>query len=78
VQGNILQGSKVPAISQLYYNLPGRADLSLVYKDTQYVQATYQIAQFGVAIPIAKQLFASRRTPVIHINPQTGNILSIQ
>lgn len=78
LQENILQGSKVPAISQLYYNLPGRADLSLVYKDTQYVQATYQIAQFGVAIPIAKQLFASRRTPVIHINPQTGNILSIQ
>ena len=70
--------SKAPLLSQLYYNLPGEAKVNMTYKGKQMACSTYQIAQFGVAIPVAKQWFTSKQTPVIHINPETGNILSIQ
>ena len=70
--------SKAPLLSQLYYNLPGEAKVNMTYKGKQMACSTYQIAQFGVAIPVAKQWFTSKQIPVIHINPETGNILSIQ
>ena len=77
VQTPIEQNSKAPTLSQIYYNLPGRAKLSIMYKDEEMVHATYAIAQLGVAIPLAKELFTSKQRPIIRINPQTGNILSI-
>ena len=70
--------SKSPLLSQLYYNIPGEAKVSVTYKSKEMVSEKYQIAQFGVAIPMAKQWFTVKQAPVIHINPMTGNILSIK
>ncbi len=70
--------SKGSTLSQLYYNLPGEGTFSISYKNQEVVIATYPIAQWGVAVALSKQLFGSKRIPTIHINPETGNILSIQ
>ena len=70
--------SKAPMLSQIYYNLPGSAKLTIEYKNKNWVSAAYQIAQYGVAIPLAQDLFIGKQAPIIHINPRTGNILSIQ
>lgn len=78
VQTLIDEQSKTPALSQLYYNLPGEAQLVMEYKGEELINEKYQIAQLGVAIPFAKQLFTSKQSPVIRINPFTGNILSIE
>lgn len=77
VQANMEQNTKAPALSQIYYNLPGHAELSIAYKGKEMAHATYEIAQLGVAIPLAKELFTGKQRPVILINPQTGNIQSI-
>jgi hypothetical protein len=77
VQANIEQNAKAPALSQIYYNLPGHAELSIAYKGKEMTHAKYNIAQLGVAIPLAKELFTGKQRPVIRINPQTGNIQSI-
>lgn len=78
VQPLVEENSKAPALSQLYYNLPGEADVVLKYKGEEWIRAHYQIAQLGVAIPMAKQLFTGKDIPVIRLNPETGNILSIE
>lgn len=64
--------------SQIYYNLPGHADITITYKGQNLLQASYPIAQYGVAIPLAKDLFVSKSKPIIYFNTNTGNISSIQ
>lgn len=69
--------SKAPALSQLYYNLPGTANICITYKGQEMAENKIQVAQYGVAIPLALELFIGK-TPVIHIHPETGNVLSIK
>lgn len=78
VQPLVEENSKAPALSQLYYNLPGEAEVVLKYKGEEWMHAHYQIAQLGVAIPMAKQLFTGKDIPMIRLNPETGNILLIE
>ena len=70
--------AKAAALSQIYYNLPGSASVSIAYKSQIMATEHFQVAQYGVAVPLAQDLFISRKTPTIHFNPATGNILSIQ
>ena len=72
------KSSKAAIPSQLYYNLPGTAKVVVEFGKDMRVSATLPIAQFGVAVPIAKSLLLSQPTPKIHFNTQTGNILSIE
>jgi len=69
---------KVQAPSQIYYNLPGSADITLQFAGKTVAQAKYIIAQYGVAVPLAKNIFTTKQLPKIYFNTQTGNILSIQ
>lgn len=64
--------------SQLYYNLPGMADITISYGKDMRLASRLPIAQFGVAVPIAKNLLLQKKTPRIYFNTQTGNILSIE
>lgn len=76
---NPVVDKKAPALSQIYYNLPGKAEIEIEYKGQQMANTVYQIAQFGTSIPLAKQLFSgSKPTTAIHFHPETGNILSIE
>lgn len=68
---------KSPMPSQLYYNLPGSADYAVNYEDLLMVERTSPIAQFGIAIPLARELFVGEKTPQIYFNTKTGNIQSI-
>lgn len=70
--------TKAPLLSQIYYNLPGETTISIKYNGKQMSKGTYTIAQYGVAIPLAQDLFTGKQTPIIHIHPNTGNIQSIQ
>lgn len=71
-------GVKGVMLSQLYYNLPAQAQLTIKYNGKPVCSANYPVAQLGVAIPLSSELFISKDGPIIHINPQTGNIQSIQ
>jgi hypothetical protein len=61
----------------LYYNLPGSADVTISYKDMQ-VSKQVAVAQYGQAKALNKSLFATKTKLKLLINPETGNILSIQ
>ena len=71
-------GEKTGTPSQIYYNLPGSANIRLQYKDQTIHQCHYPIAQFGVAIPLSKELFCGKEKTTIHFNPETGNVWSIE
>ena len=72
------KGSKAALPSQLYYNLPGTAKVVVEFGKDIRVSANLPIAQFGIAVPIAKSLLTCKPTPKIYFNTQTGNILSIE
>lgn len=72
------KNTRGPLPSQIYYNLPGSAMITLEYGKDVLTTTTCPIAQYGVAIPLAKSLFNGKTTPQIYFNTQTGNILSIQ
>jgi hypothetical protein len=74
---HLVEDNKAPMPSQLYYNLPGSAVIRIEHKGQVMTASEFAVAQWGVAIPLAAELF-TKTAPVIHINPQTGNILSIQ
>lgn len=74
----VAKNSKTAIPSQLYYNLPGSAKVVVEFGKDMRVSATLPIAQFGVAVPVAKSLLLSKPTPKIYFNTQTGNILSIE
>lgn len=64
--------------SQLYYNLPGTAKVVVEFGNNIKTATTLPIAQFGVAVPLAKTLMLNKNLPHIYFNTQTGNILSIE
>lgn len=67
-----------PLLSQIHYNLPGEAQVTLTFKGKQMAEQTVAVAQYGVAIPLAQELFTGKSTPIITITEDTGNILSIE
>lgn len=70
--------SKPSALSQLAYNLPGHATVTIEYKGKTYVHGVWQVAQYGVAVPMAQEWFIGKNTPSIVLNPETGNIWLIK
>ena len=67
-----------PLLSQIHYNLPGEAQVALTFKGKQMAEQNVAVAQYGVAIPLAQELFTGKSTPIITISEDTGNILSIE
>ena len=69
--------SNAPELSPLVYNLPGSAAIQVTYKNRNMAKRTMPIAQLGVDVPLAKDLFNGDKLPVIVISEKTGSILSI-
>lgn len=67
-----------PLLSQIHYNLPGEAQVALTFKGKQMAEQTVAVAQYGVAIPLAQDLFTGKTVPTIQISAETGNILEIR
>lgn len=74
----VVENNKGPVASQLYYNWPGSAEVRVVFKGEELAVGRYDIAQFGVAIPLSAELFVGKDTPIIYINAETGFIQSIE
>ena len=72
------KSSKTLVPSQIYYNMPGSAQITLEYGKHVFSEMTLPIAQYGVAVPLAKNLVNTKQLPQIYFNTTTGNILSIQ
>ena len=68
---------KAPALSQIVYNLPGSADVKVDYQGRSLANRTIAVAQAGVDVPLAKEVFTGKELPVIVFSPKTGNIVSI-
>ena len=69
---------KTPQPSQIFYNLPGSATYKITYLNEVRAEGDIQVAQFGVSVPLAQDLFSGKEQPQIRFNPQTGNIESIE
>ena len=67
-----------PTLSQIHYNLPGEAQVALTFKGKQMAEQNVAVAQYGVAIPLAQELFTGKTVPTIQISAETGNILEIR
>ena len=67
-----------PALSQLYYNLPGEAKMVMQFKGEVVAEGHFEVAQYGVAVPLAQELFTGKSAPIIEISAETGNILEIR
>lgn len=63
--------------SQLYYNLPGWADYAVTYQGEILAEKTLPVAQFGISVPLSRDLFTGSTLPHILFDTQTGAILSI-
>jgi len=68
---------KPAAVSQIVYNLPGNGDVKVVYKGRPMAERTIPIAQIGVDVPLAKDMFTDKELPSIVFCEKTGNIVSI-
>ena len=68
---------KGPMPSQICYNLPGSANCKVIYLNETLVEHNAPIAQFGMAVPLAKDLFMGPELPHIEFDFETGNIKSI-
>ena len=75
----VTESKKAPVPSQIYYNLPGSAVYKISYLNEISAEGDIQVAQFGVAVPLAQDLFNSKQgQPKIRFNKQTGNIESVE
>ena len=68
---------KAPVPSQIMYNLPGSAMYKISYINNVMAEGNIQVAQFGVSVPLAQDLFTGKEQPHIYFNPQTGNVEQI-
>lgn len=67
----------VPATLPIHYNIPGYADVQVLYKDRVLRSRTLPIAQLGVEVPLSRDLFSGKELPQIKFSEKTGNIESI-
>lgn len=72
-----MPNKKASQPSQLYYNLPGWADYAVTYQGEILAEKTLPIAQFGIGVPLSRDLFTGNTLPHIVFDTQTGAILSI-
>ena len=72
------QSKKAPQPSQIYYNLPGSADYAVTYQGAVLAERSLPVAQFGIAVPLAHDLFTGEVLPQIYFDTKTGNIQSVR
>lgn len=68
---------KAPVPSPLLYNLPGAGIYTISYDGVTLLEGTLPVAQFGIAVPLSKNLFSDSKLPTIYFNTETGNIQTI-
>lgn len=74
--GSVKKDKKAPQPSPIYYNLPGDAHYTLRVGEKEWADRTIWVAQFGVSVPLTRDLFVGNDTKII-FNTHTGNVESI-
>jgi len=64
--------------SPIVYNLPGNAQVAVYFKNEMVRSKIVPIAQFGMDVPLPKDLFTGKELPKIKISERTGNVVSIR
>ncbi len=65
-----------PLPSQIYYNLPGSATVTVLAGGKTLTEEQIPVAQSGVAVPLSTDLFEGGGLHIV-FDPETGNITSI-
>lgn len=68
---------KAAEVSSFVYNLPGSGEVKVLYKGKELAKRTISIAQLGIDVPLAKDMFKGPSLPVIVVSEKTGNVISI-
>lgn len=63
--------------SFIYQNLAGDADIILTDGDNTLIERNITVAQFGIALPLAQDLFTKRKSQ-IRFNTRTGSVVEIK
>ena len=66
-----------PQPSAICYNLPGTGIYTITFDGATLLEGTIPVAQFGIAVPLPKNLFIGNNLPHIYFNTETGNISTI-
>ncbi len=64
-------------LSPIVYNLPGSARALVYYNDKLINSKVVPMAQFGIDIPLPKELFTGAELPKIRFSEKTGGVISI-
>ena len=68
-----------PVPSQLYYNLPGKAHVTVSKANETLLDEMIPVAQLGISVPLSANLFDNEDARVkIRFDVNTGNVLYIQ
>ena len=71
------KGKNAVEPSPIVYNVPGNALVLVTYAGKQIGNKVVPMAQFGIDMPLPKDLFTGKELPVIVFSEKTGNIVSI-
>ena len=63
--------------SPIVYNLPGNAQVAVFYRNELVNSKVVPVAQFGMDVPLPKDLFTGKELPKIKFSKRTGNVESI-
>jgi hypothetical protein len=63
--------------SPIVYNLPGNADVEVYYKNELVRSRVVPVAQFGIDVPLPKDLFTDKELPKITFSEKTGKVIAI-
>ena len=66
-----------PELSPIVYNLPGSAKALVYYNDDLIQSKVVPMAQFGIDVPLPKELFTGAELPKIKFSEKTGGVISI-
>lgn len=64
-------------LSVISYNLPGDADVRVVFNGRTLATKNIPVAQAGVDVPLPQNLFIGAELPKIVFSEKTGNVISI-
>ena len=64
--------------SPIVYNLPGNAQVAVFYGNELVNSKVVPMAQFGMDVPLPKDLFTGKELPKIKVSERTGNVISIR
>lgn len=74
---DVKEKSKKEKDAAVIYNIPGKAEVELIFKGKKLCKGTFPVAQYGTTETLGEVLFTKGSTIAIEFDPATGGILHI-